>query len=191
MKRTVLGLLVCGFVGLGAALPASAQDVDRIAGTTNPGGGYKAPEGVKVVAPGALVFASFDRNFDGRISAEEITAGAEAVFAVVDRNKDGVITGFEQSDWAALTGGGADVLANAMTFDIDLDRVVKKEEFVAGFRRLASQIQPSGDLAFTDLVQPLNRLKEEASNEGFGWGSLKARGSPPRGTTPQEPKTPQ
>ena len=81
MKRTVLGLLVCGFVGLGAALPASAQDVDRIAGTTNPGGGYKAPEGVKVVAPGALVFASFDRNFDGRISAEEITAQVKALVA--------------------------------------------------------------------------------------------------------------
>ena len=94
-------------------------------------------------------------------------------------------------DTGAVQQAIENVLANAMTFDIDLDRVVKKEEFVAGFRRLASQIQPSGDLAFTDLVQPLNRLKEEASNEGFGWGSLKARGSPPRGTTPQEPKTPQ
>lgn len=182
MKRTVLGAATIGFLALGAALPASAQDVDRIAGVANPGGGYKAPEGVKVVAPGALVFASFDRNFDGHVSAEEITTGGENVFAVVDRNKDGVITGFEQTDWAALMAGGADVLANAMTFDMDLDRAISKDEFIAGLKRLAGQIQPSGDLAFTDLIQPLNRLKEEASNQGgFGWGTLAPRGSPPGG----------
>jgi hypothetical protein len=182
MKRSVLGLAACVFLALGAGLPAAAQDVDRIAGTTSPGGGYKAPEGVKVVAPGALVFASFDRNFDGHVSAEEIKAGADGVFAAVDKNKDGVITGFEQTDWAALMAGGADVLANAMTFDMDLDRAVSKDEFAAGLKRLAGQIQPSGDLAFTDLVQPLNRLKEEANNQGgFGWGTLTPRGSPPGG----------
>ena len=33
--------------------------------------------------------------------------------------------------------------------------------------------------AFTDLVQPLNRLKEEADNQGgFGWGKVTPRGSP-------------
>ncbi len=182
MKRSVLGLAAFGFFALGAALPASAQDVDRIAGVAAPGGGYKAPEGVKVVAPGALVFASFDRNFDGHVSVAEITTGGEGVFAAVDKNKDGVITGFEQTDWAALMGGGADVLANAMTFDMDLDRAVSKDEFIAGLRRLAGQIQPSGDLAFTDLVQPLNRLKEEAENQGgFGWGKITPRGSPPGG----------
>src|SRR5689334_3725986 len=139
MRLSFAGLVGCGFLAA-AATSAFAQDVDRITGTTNPGGGFKPPEGVKVVSPGALVFASFDANHDGRITVEEITAGAEAAFVVADKNKDGVITGFEQNDWAALMAGGADVLANAMTFDIDLDRSVTKAEFVTGFKRLASQI---------------------------------------------------
>lgn len=173
---TVAGLFVL------SALPAWAQDVDRIAGVAAAGGGYKPPEGVKVVAPGALVFASFDRNFDNRVSMEEITAGAEGLFAVIDKNRDSFITGFEQTDWAAGTGGGADLLANAMTFDMDLDRSVSKEEFVSGLKRLALQIQPSGDLAFTDLIQPLSRVKEDADNQGiFGWGKVTPRGTPPGG----------
>ncbi len=50
-----------------------------------------------------------------------------------------------------------DVMANAMTFDIDLDRQVTRAEFIAGFKRLAGQINPAGDLTFIDLVRPLSR----------------------------------
>jgi len=91
------------------------------------------------------------------ISVEEIEAGAAAVFDVADRNGDGVITGFEQADWAARMASATDVMANAMTFDIDLDRQVTRAEFVAGFKRLAGQINPSGDLTLLDLVRPLRR----------------------------------
>lgn len=188
MKRVSLAL-VGGFLAIAGALPASAQDVDRIdrvTGAPAPGGNFRAPEGVKVVSPGALVFASFDRNFDGRVTLEEIDAGAGLVFDVADKNKDGAVTGFEQTDWAAAMAGGGDVLANAMTFDIDLDRSVTRAEFAAGFKRLASQIQPSGDLMFVDLVQPLNRPSDQAGG-GPGWGTLtpRARGTlgapPPNG----------
>jgi hypothetical protein len=186
MRRSLLGLAGCGILALAAAFPASAQDVDRIAGKVTPGGGFKPPEGVRIVNPGALVFASFDRNFDGHITADEIQAGAEAVFAIADKNQDGSITGFEQSDWAAIMGSGGDVLANTMTFDIDLDRAVTKEEFVTGMKRLASQIQPSGDLTFNDLIQPLDRLKEQANNDGGpGFGRITPRGSPPGGNRNQ------
>jgi hypothetical protein len=185
MNCTVLAYVGGAFLALSSVSPAFAQDVDRITGAAS--GGMRAPEGVKVVSPGALVFASFDRNFDGRITAEEIETGADAAFAVTDKNKDGAISGFEQTDWAAAMAGGADVLANAMTFDIDLDRTVTRAEFVAGLKRLAGQIQPSGDLMFTDLVQPLNRASDQASNEGggFGWGKITPRGSAPGGNRSQ------
>jgi hypothetical protein len=165
--------------------PAFAQDVDRIdriTGQVNPGGGHRAPEGVKVVAPGALVFARFDTNLDGVITLAEIDAGAPLAFAAADRNGDGQITGFEQTDWAGAMGSSADVLANAMTFDIDLDRSVTKAEFTTGLKRIASQIRAEGDLTFADLLQPLSRLNEQAQQgPGPGWGTIRGRGSPPGG----------
>lgn len=178
---------LAGIFGLAmaSALPAAAQDVDRIdrvAGVPSPGGMGRAPDGVKVVAPGALVFASFDRNGDGRITIAEIETGAEVTFAAADRNGDGVITGFEQTDWAVAMGSASDVMANAMTFDIDLDRAVTRTEFAAGLKRIAGQIQPNDELTFADLLQPLTRPSENAEQgPGFGLGRITPRGSPPGG----------
>jgi hypothetical protein len=186
-KRAVRFAFVVGIAALGLAAPALAQDVDRIdriTGSVSPGGGFRPPEGVKVVSPGALVFASFDRNFDGRISGEEIAAGAAGVFQAADRNKDGSITGFEQTDWANNVGDPTGVLANAMTFDVDLDRTVTLAEFTSGLVRLAGQIStdPSKELTFSDLVQPLNRTPEPGAPAPGGWGKITPRGSPPRDT---------
>ena len=177
---------LAGFAMLACvATPAFAQEpdrIDRITGMANPGGPGRAPPGVKVVSPGALIFASFDHNGDGVITIAEIEAGAEIAFVAADKNGDGVITGFEQADWAALMNSGADEMANAMTFDIDLDRTVTKAEFVAGLKRIASQIQPQGELKFADLLQPLSRPSNDApQGQGFGLGTITGRGSPPGG----------
>jgi len=143
-----------------------AAEVDRIDRVSGSGVGpmMRAPEGVKVVAPGALIYASFDRNFDGVVTLEEMDAGAALAFEVADKNRDGFVTGFEQTDWAARMGATGDVMANAMTFDIDLDRQVTRAEFIAGFKRLAGQINPSGELTFVDLVRPLSRPGDQTSS---------------------------
>lgn len=173
---------VLAILGVWAA-PALAQDVDtidRITGQVSPGGAPRAPDGVKVVAPGALVFARFDADLDGKITAAEIEAGAALAFAAADANGDQQITGFEQTDWAARMGNPSDLMANAMTFDIDLDRSVTKAEFTAGLKRIAGQIQPNGDLTFADLLQPLSRVNQQAQGQGPGWGTFRGRGTAPR-----------
>jgi hypothetical protein len=139
---------------------APPDAIDRVVAPQR--GGFRPPEGVRVVQPGALLFASFDRNYDGRITAEEIEAGAAGAFASADRNRDNVITGFEQNDWAASVGSVNDVLSNPMTFDVDLDRSVTKAEFTAGLKRIAGQVAP-GELSFADLMKPLGRPDEQAS----------------------------
>lgn len=142
---------------------ADVDRIDRVSGAA-PGPAMRAPEGVKVVAPGALIYASFDRNFDGVVTLAEMDAGAALAFDVADKNRDGVVTGFEQTDWAGRMGAAGDVMANAMTFDIDLDRQVTRAEFIAGFKRLAGQINASGELTFIDLVRPLSRPGDQTSS---------------------------
>jgi hypothetical protein len=178
------------FLAVAGAAPALAQDVDRvdrITGSVGPGGSFRAPEGVKVVTPGALLFASFDADLNGLITPEELTAGAQRAFTVADRNGDGVVTGFEQTDWAAAMGDATGVLANAMSFDIDLDRTVTLAEFTSGLRRIADPLaDAAGAVKFTDLIQPLNRAQDQnQANNGVDWGSLSGRGSPPGGNRGQ------
>ncbi len=51
--------------------------------------------------PAAYVFMlkNFDANKDGKITAEETTAGADALFAKVDTDKDGSVTPKEMRAW--------------------------------------------------------------------------------------------
>jgi hypothetical protein len=145
----------------GAALsPAASQAVEierieRVAGLPNGSSGRS--EGVRIVRPGALLIASFDRDGDGLVTAAELSDGAGRSFAFADRNSDGVLGGFEQSDWAAAVGAAEDVLSNPMLFDTDLDRSVTREEFLAGVRRLSDPLVDarSGAVPFAVLIQPL------------------------------------
>lgn len=110
---------------------------------------------VRVVRPGAMVFASYDANGDGGVSDAEITQGAGRSFISADRDADGVLSGLEQGDWATRVGAGPDVLSNPMLFDADLDRQVTKAEFVAGMQRLANQQKRPGasDIQLRDTIR--------------------------------------
>lgn len=159
-----------------AAAPESPPaEVDRIAGPSVPRGIGR--EGVRLVRPGAMLFASYDVNHDGRITDAEIDAGAALSFAVADANHDGALTGFEQTDWARLVGAASDVLSNAMLFDSDLDRSVTPAEFVSGIRRLADTLKKKGesDLVYGDLVQPLQPQPEGAQANESGEAPAKGR----------------
>ena len=158
---------------------APIDEVDRVVGGgPSRGPGFRASEGVRVVRPGALLFASFDQNFDGKITPAEIDAGAAGAFTAADRNGDGVMSGFEQNDWAAHMGGGADILSNPMTFDVDLDRSVSKAEFVIGIKRMASQISTS-EIAFSDLMKQLNSQEQQRADRGEGGNVAPRSGNRP------------
>ena len=136
--------------------PPKVEHIDPTAGFRNSMG--RAPEGVKRVSPGALLLASLDRNFDGKVTRDEITSSAQGVFAAADANKDGKVTAFEQADWAASVGSQGEVLANPMMFDANLDHNVTPDEFSRGLLRLADEVMgpQNTQVAFVDLIRPLS-----------------------------------
>mgnify|MGYP003869605343 CR=1 FL=1 len=163
-----------------AATPASAQTVDLIVPPVPapvedlpaenledsnaiervpdfPGDGLRRPRGPRIMKPGALLLASFDRDADAVLSRAEIDQGAVLSFAQADRNADGSLGGFEQSDWAASVGAADDVLSNPMLFDANLDRSVTQTEFAAGLHRLAQTLADpgTGRVSLANLTEPL------------------------------------
>jgi hypothetical protein len=192
MTRIAVFALGAGLLALSCASAASGQvittnsaapaanldvpppDVDRVAGPGLPPGVGR--EGVRLVRPGAMLFASYDANHDGKITDAEIDAGAAQSFAVADKNNDGAITGFEQTDWATLVGSGSDVLSNSMQFDTDVDHSVTRAEFLSGIHRLADSLKKKGEsvLTYGDLVQSLQQ-------PGAGAQASESGEAPPKG----------
>jgi hypothetical protein len=167
LAQLLTGLaLTVAFAAPAAAQSSTVDRVDRVPGASVPGPGRN--EAVRLVKPGALLFASFDRNFDGVITPEEIDVGAAGAFAAADKNKDGVISGFEQSDWATLIGAGNDVFSNPMAFDLDLDRAVTPAEFAVGIKRFADTLAnpTTGNIAFVDLIKAMKPQGGEQAERG-------------------------
>lgn len=111
--------------------------------------------GLRVAKPGALAFASYDSDGSLDLTTEEIAAGAARSFKAADIDGDGLMSIFEQQDWAADVGAHDGALANAMTFDANLDRSVSVEEFTDGMLRLsrAYAAPDGGALYLSDLLE--------------------------------------
>lgn len=160
--RLKISACIAGLALIGTGAPALAQSApDGIDHVGRPDGpvapGFNRAD-ARLMRPGALLLASYDRNVDGVITPREIDDGAQASFLIADADGDGGLGGFEQSDWARAVGGDEDVLANPMLFDADLDRRTTREEFIAGVKRLASAVETEepGVLRFSDLTRPLS-----------------------------------
>ena len=160
MRRALPTLLFAA--ALLAASPVFAQaegDTDDL--VRLPGQGLVKPDSAPAqrnldrLVPGGGLFASFDANSDGRISAEELASGMRAAFLLADANADGQLGALEQQDWAADLPTRDDTLANPVRFDPNLDRVVTFEEFQAVIADLATNYQDDrGSIEIAKLSAP-------------------------------------
>ena len=162
-----------------AALPVFAQaegdgdDLVRL-----PGQGLVKPDSAPAqrnigrLVPGGGLFASFDTNNDGVISAIELETGTRAAFLAADANADGQLVALEQLDWAAGLPTRDDTLTNPVRFDPNLDRIVTFEEFRDVVSKLAANYQESdGRIEIARLSAP-----EPRPERGDRWSSA---GGPP------------
>lgn len=156
MRRNLPFLLFAATVL--SALPVNAQAGDDGDEPVRlPGQGLVKPDtgpaqrNLGRLVPGGGLFASFDANGDGRISAAELAEGTRAAFLLADTNQDGELTALEQQDWAAGLPTRDDTLSNPVRFDPNLDRIVTFEEFEAVIAQLATNYQD--DTGTIDLAR--------------------------------------
>ena len=119
---------------------------------------------ITIIRPGALVFASFDRDGDYLISQDEAKAGATETFARADRDKNGQVSLFELEDWRVAALGSLDALPGNLSFDSDYNNQVSPSEFDTAFMKLFERhdADQSGSLKHAELMQILDvpRRKE-------------------------------
>jgi len=180
MRRILPPLLLSAL--LLAAPPVSAQAEDNGDELVRlPGQGLVKPDtapaqrNIGRLVPGGGLFASFDADDDGVISAAELKAGTRAAFLLADRNGDRQLVALEQQDWAAGLPTLDDTLSNPVRFDPNLDRVVTFEEFRDVITKLAANYQDaSGSIEIARLSAP-----DPRPDRGERW--QQGGGAPPGG----------
>ena len=145
-----------GLVGSDVQDGEAADDIVRL-----PGQGHlkpDAPHGRHAsgrLVPGGGLIVSFDANDDGRVTPDELKAGAVAAFKTADANADGALSALEQQDWARDLPTRDDTLANPVRFDPNLDRIVSITEFVAVVAQLTvDHADPDGNIYRSKLAAP-------------------------------------
>lgn len=156
LRLGALSLGILGALALGAN--ATAQELERL----EPRGGKPVAasvhiEGAMAARPAALLFASFDRNADYAVDADELAQGLTAAFASADGNGDFLVTPLEYAEWAEKALGARDALPTRLRLDANGDGSLEEWEFIEGYRAQAALYRQEGTevLRFADLAAPI------------------------------------
>lgn len=155
-KTTILAMFVAG-AAVGTTLPAVAQDTQAPADQAAPGvpggpGDQPGPMPFMGKGQGMMdLLRSFDKNGDGKVTADEIQAGRKAAAASIDANGDGKIS--------------AEELANA-----EIARLRPVIEARAKARVAALDTDGDGLLSAAELAMPPlpERMMERLGADGDG-----------------------
>lgn len=97
----------------------------------------------------ALMYATFDVNYDLRISMDEVAAGLVVEFMRADANRDGGLTPIEYQNWSNAVLGGGSTGPYRLDFDRNVDNVITAEEFTNELTARARDYDADEDGAIT------------------------------------------
>ncbi len=109
---------------------------------------------VTSVSAGALLLASFDKNYNFQIDFKEFNDAKKYIFNSADVDKSGVISPFELEDWRKSALGSLDAPPGNLAFDRDYDQRVTKNEFNKALVSIFNSGDKNNDgvLKFSELV---------------------------------------
>lgn len=107
------------------------------------------------IGAGGMLFASFDKDSDYRVTQTEFTSGLSTAFKAADKDLSKTLSLFELEDWRKAALGSLDAAPGNLAFDKDYDQRVTRSEFdhALGFVFKAGDKNNDGILEFSELVK--------------------------------------
>ncbi len=138
------------------------------------------------IAAGALLFASYDKNADYLIDADEFSKGQAASFQSADSDKSGTLSLFELEDWRKAALGSLDAAPGNLSFDKDYDQRVTVSEFKSALKYVYNVNDKDADnqLSFEEMIRvfeiPRGRRSGSSAGAGQREGRTRGNGDRPR-----------
>ena len=136
------------------------------------------------IAAGALLFASYDKNADYLIDADEFSKGQAASFQSADSDKSGTLSLFELEDWRKAALGSLDAAPGNLSFDKDYDQRVTASEFKSALKYVYNVNDKDADnqLSFEEMIRvfEIPRGSRSGSSAGAGQREGRTRGNKDR-----------
>ena len=133
------------------------------------------------IAAGALLFASYDKNSDYLIDADEFSKGQAASFQSADSDKSGTLSLFELEDWRKAALGSLDAAPGNLSFDKDYDQRVTASEFKSALKYVYNVNDKDADnqLSFEEMIRvfEIPRGRHSGSSAGAGQREGRTRGN--------------
>ena len=137
------------------------------------------------IAAGALLFASYDKNADYLIDADEFLTGQASSFQSAVSDKSGTLSLFELEDWRKAALGSLDAAPGNLSFDKDYDQRVTASEFKSALKYVYNVNDKDADnqLSFEEMIRvfEIPRGRRSGSSAGAGQrGRTRGNGDRPR-----------
>ena len=129
------------------------------------------------IAAGALLFASYDKNSDYLIDADEFSKGQAASFQSADSDKSGTLSLFELEDWRKAALGSLDAAPGNLSFDKDYDQRVTASEFKSALKYVYNVNDKDADnqLSFEEMIRVFEIPRGSRSGSSAGAGQREGR----------------